>query len=154
MNYTIRKMKQSDIEAIAETFAHWNKTPEQYERYFAENQSGERATFVAVAGERVIGYTNILWQSDYMPFIKKDIPEINDLNVVEDFQNRGVGRSLIRAAELEIAEAGKPTVGIGVGQTPDYSAAQHLYPKLGYIPDGRGARPTQYGDVVYFTKSL
>lgn len=154
MNYTIRKMKRSDIEAIAKTFAHWNKTREQYERYFAENQSGERLTFVAVADEKAIGYTNILWQSDYVPFIKKDIPEINDLNVVEDFQNQGVGRSLIRAAELTIAEAGKTTVGIGVGQTPDYSAAQHLYPKLGYIPDGRGARSTPYGDVIYLTKDL
>ena len=34
-------------------------------------------------------------------------------------------------------------IGIGVGLTPDYAAAQHLYPKLGYVPDGLGTHQTQ-----------
>lgn len=29
-------------------------------------------------------------------------------------------------------------IGIGVGLYADYGAAQRLYPKLGYRPDGRG----------------
>lgn len=154
MSYTIRKMIQSDIVVIAETSASWNKKREQYERYFDENQRGKRVTLVATIGEAVVGYTNVLWQSYYEPFLSGGIPEINDLNVAAEFQNRGIGRALIRAAERVVAEAGKPVIGIGVGLTPDYSAAQHLYPKLGYISDGRGVHTSKYGDETYFTKSL
>lgn len=59
-----------------------------------------------------------------------------------------------------------PVAGIGVGMTPDYGAAQILYVKRGYIPDGRGLTkdglPLVYGGQVtiddsltlYFLKSL
>jgi len=154
MNYAIRRMIRSDIEAIAETFAGWNKTREQYERYFAENQRGERITLVAVVGERVAGYTNIVWESNYEPFRQDSIPEITDLNVIGEFQNQGLGRALIQEAERIAAEAGKSVMGIGVGLTPDYAAAQHLYPKLGYVADGRGVRHARYGDETFLTKRL
>lgn len=154
MTYTIRKMLRGDIEAMAEAFAPENKTHEQYERYFAENQGGERVTLVATDGESIVGYTNVLWQSGYMPFLSEGIPEINDLNVVAEFRNRGIGRALIREAELVAAKAGKSIMGIGVGLTPDYAAAQHLYPMVGYVSDGRGVHKTQYGDEAYFTKQL
>ena len=131
-----------------------SKRREQYVRYFEGQQVGERVTLVAFSGGRVIGYTNVLWQSAYAHFSESGIPEVNDLNVIEPFQNRGVGRALIREAERVAAGRGKLVVGIGVGQTPDYAAAQHLYPKLGYVPDGHGIHPTQYGDVLYFTKRL
>lgn len=154
MNCAIRKMVRGDVDAIAETFRSWNKRREQYERYFEENRRGGRVTLVAVVGGEVVGYANVLWESDYEPFRRGGVPEINDLNVAREHQNRGVGRALIREAEHVIGAAGKPSAGIGVGQTPDYAAAQHLYPKLGYVPDGRGVRATEYGDVIYLTKRL
>jgi GNAT superfamily N-acetyltransferase len=154
MNYMVRRMIRSDIEAIAETFTSWNKRREQYERYFEENQLGERDTLVAVMGERVVGYVNVLWESDYEPFRRGGVPEINDLNVINEHQKRGIGSALIHAAECVVAEAGIAVVGIGVGQTPDYAAAQRLYPKLGYVPDEKGIRATRYGDVAYLTKRL
>jgi GNAT superfamily N-acetyltransferase len=154
LDYTIRRMLHSDIVDVAETFARKNKKLEQYERYFEENQQGVRVTLVAAVGEAAVGYANILWQPDYEPFLSDGIPEINDLNVIDEYQNRGIGTALIREAERIAAEAGKPIMGIGVGLTPDYEVAQNLYPKLGYISDGRGIRATQYGDVVYLTKRL
>jgi GNAT superfamily N-acetyltransferase len=152
--YTIRKMVRADIEDIAVAFAAENKTREQYERYFAENQTGGRVTLVATVNESVIGYTNVLWQSGYMPFLSDGIPEINDLNVVAEFRNRGIGRALILEAEQVARDAGKAVMGIGVGLTPDYAAAQYLYPSLGYVSNGRGVRKTQFGDEIYFTKRL
>lgn len=59
-----------------------------------------------------------------------------------------------------------PSGGIGVGMSPDYGAAQRLYVRRGYIPDGRGlvsrGRPVVWGAAVvvdddlalYFTKRL
>ena len=147
-------MVRGDVDAITEAFLSRNKRREQYERYAEENRRGARVTLVAVVGERVVGYGNVLWESGYEPFRRAGIPEINDLNVVAEHQNRGVGRALIRRAEGVVAEAGRAVVGIGVGQTPDYAAAQHLYPRLGYVPDGTGPHATRYGDVVYLTKRL
>lgn len=154
MEFTIRQLSPDDVDAIAGTFAPWNKRREQYVRYLAEQQAGERVTLVAVSGGRVIGYTNVLWRSGYARFSEGGIPEINDLNVIGECQNRGVGRALIGEAERVAAGRGKQVIGIGVGLTPDYAAAQHLYPRLGYVPDGQGAHPSQYGDVTYFTKRL
>jgi hypothetical protein len=68
-------------------------------------------------------------------------------------------------AESEIAKVSY-IVGIGVGMTADYGAAQRMYILRGYIPDGRGLhhrdRPLQYGEqltvdddlALYFTKEL
>ena len=155
MEFEIRAMRRSDIDAIAECFASWNKKREQYERYFEANRSGERVTLVAEARAQVVGYTNVVWQSAYEPFWRDGIPEIVDLNVVEEFQRRGIGTALITEAERIVAGAGKPVIGIGVGQTPDYAAAQRLYPKLGYVYNGRGIRTDpQWGDALYLTKRL
>jgi GNAT superfamily N-acetyltransferase len=154
MEFTIRQMSPDDVNAITSTFAPWNKRREQYVRYFEEQQAGARVTLVAVTDGRVIGYANVLWRSGYARFSESGIPEINDLNVTEGAQNRGVGRALIREAERVAAGRGHRVVGIGVGLRPDYAAAQHLYPKLGYVPDGYGPHHTQYGDVSYFTKRL
>jgi uncharacterized protein len=46
INYSIRKMIYSDIKSIAASFAHRNKTIEQYESYFAEHQQGDRVLLV------------------------------------------------------------------------------------------------------------
>jgi GNAT superfamily N-acetyltransferase len=147
-------MIHSDIKSIAASFAHRNKTIEQYESYFAEHQQGDRVTLVAAVGEKVVGYSNILWRSDYIPYQEAGIPEINDLNVVEEFQNCGIGRALIEESERLVSDRGIQKIGIGAGLIPDYAAAQHLYPKLGYSLDGRGVRWTQFGEAMYFIKDL
>ena len=131
-----------------------NKTLEQYERYFEENQAGGRVTLIATVGESVVGYINILRQSYYEPFRLEGIPEINDLNVVEEYRNQGIATELIRECERLVRESGKPVIGIGVGLTPDYAAAQHLYPKLNYIRDGRDVHVSREGEEIYFTKRL
>jgi GNAT superfamily N-acetyltransferase len=154
MNYTIRKMLRSDIEPITKAFVPMNKTREQYERYFAENQAGERVTLVAVTDESVVGYANVLWRSYYEPFRLVGIPEINDLNVVEEYRDNGIGRALIAECEGVVRETKNATIGIGVGLTRDYSAAQHLYPALGYVSDGRGVYTSPHGDEAYFLKEL
>lgn len=156
MEFRIRRMTAEDVEAVADAFAHFGKTRAQYERYFAEQARGERVTLVAVAaGGRVVGYGNVLWRSAYPHFRREGVPEINDLNVVEGARRRGVATALIREAEAVVASRGLPVIGIGVGLTPDYAAAQSLYPKLGYVPDGRGVHSAPpWDDAVYLTKTL
>jgi len=154
MNYVIRRMCREDIGPVADAFAPMNKSRAQYERYFEENRAGDRVTLVADLDGSLIGYTNILWRSYYPPFRAAGIPEINDLNVVEEYRNHGVATALIRECESIIREAQHATIGIGVGLTPDYAAAQHLYPKLGYVSDGRGVHTAAEGHEAYFLKAL
>ncbi|RYX83034.1 GNAT family N-acetyltransferase [bacterium] len=154
-NYSILAMKADDVGAVFEAFKSWNKPHEQYVRYWRENEEGSRVTIVATdEAETVIGYTNIVWTPEYAPFAEAGIPEINDMNVVGDWQKRGIGTALIKECEKMARHAGHKEMGIGFGLTADYGNAQRLYPKLGYIPDGRGAVPTPWGDVLYLTKKL
>ena len=39
---------------------------------------------VARTGEQLHGYLKVVWRPDYPPFRSRNIPEIQDLNVVPD----------------------------------------------------------------------
>jgi GNAT superfamily N-acetyltransferase len=147
-------MQSSDTQAIADAFASWNKAVKQFEEYWAENEAGGRTTLLAVEDGKVIGYGNLLIESYYAPFKISGIPEINDLNVVIPRQGRGIGRKLIAALEDLAREKGFKVIGIGVGLGPDYKFAQGLYPRLGYVPDGRGVHKGEWEDEIYFTKAI
>jgi len=92
---------------------------------------------VAFVDGRFAGYVTLNWQPTYPPFTEAGIPEIQDLNVLPEFQRRRIASRLLDEVE---ALAGKRSsvLGIGVGLHPGYNAAQRLYGKRGYIPDGRG----------------
>jgi ribosomal protein S18 acetylase RimI-like enzyme len=64
-------------------------------------------------------------------------PEIMDFNVLIKYRRKGIGNMLIDRAE-EIIKEHSEFVGIGVGLYSDYGAAQMMYIKRGYIPDGKG----------------
>jgi len=159
MHIEIRRLEAQDIEPIAAAFAAigWNKPASQYERYLAEQNAGTRVTLVAFADGTFCGYLNVVWEPDYPPFRTEGIPEIQDFNVLPAFQRRGIGTRLMDEAE-RIAGERSPIVGIGVGMTADYGAAQRLYVRRGCLTDGRGlhyaVRPLAYGDTVTVDDAL
>ena len=166
-NLQIRLLQRNDIQEIAAAFAAlgWNKPTSQYDRYYREQAAVERVVLVARLDKIFAGYVTIVWESPYPFFWKEDIPEIVDFNVLPQFRRKGIGTELLDEAEERISQR-SPIAGIGVGMMADYGAAQILYVKRGYIPDGRGlikeGRPLSYGDqvsindelVLYFTKQL
>jgi GNAT superfamily N-acetyltransferase len=149
----IRPLETEDIQPIAAKAAAigWDKPASQYERYLAEQRRGKRLVLVAFLDGGFAGYLTIVWQSSYAPFHDAGIPEIVDFNVLPGLRRRGIGSALMEAAEQRIAER-SALVGIGVGMNADYGAAQRLYVKRGYVPDGRGLiahnRPVAYGETV------
>ncbi len=163
---TLRPLQASDIPLIAAAFAElgWNKPAAQYERYLVEQQNGTREVLTAWQNNRFAGYLTIVWQSDYPPFRDARIPEIRDFNVLPDFRRQGIGTALMNEAESRILER-STIIGIGVGMTQDYGAAQRMYAQRGYVPDGRGLmyqeKPITYGVpvmvdddlVLFFTKT-
>ena len=155
----IRELIPADCPPIAEAFAAqgWNKPEAQYRRYLAESQSGQRTVLVAEVDGQFAGYLTVVWVSGYLPFREAGIPEIVDFNVLKKFQRRGIGSALMDEAEQRIA-AVSSIAGIGVGLTADYGAAQILYVRRGYVPDGRGAFSKEqalvYGEMVQVDDGL
>ncbi len=168
MDLFLRALESRDVAPIAAAFAAlgWDKPASQYERYLQDQEAGRRVVLVAFVNDVFAGYLTVVWESGYPPFREENIPEIQDFNVLPPLRKQGIGTRLMDAAEQQIAEGGFAVAGIGVGMTPDYGAAQRLYVRRGYVPDGRGlvseARFAQYGDVVrvddglvlYLTKNL
>jgi ribosomal protein S18 acetylase RimI-like enzyme len=135
----IRPLSANDAEPISSAFKlqGWNKSEQRFQLYFRQQQNGERVVLLAFIENKFCGYVTIKWLSDYPTFREGKIPEISDLNVLKKYQRAGIGRSLMAAAENVIFEKGAIS-GLGVGLLSDYGAAQRLYNKLGYKPDGLG----------------
>lgn len=167
MNLTLRLLDAQAIQPIAAAFAElgWDKPASQYEKYLSEQEAGDRVVLVAFLNGEFAGYVTIVWRSHYPAFALEKIPEIVDFNVLPQFRRQGIGAKLMDEAEQRVA-AVSSVVGIGVGMTADYGAAQRMYARRGYIPDGHGlfsrGQPVQYGQSVtvdddlalYFTKKL
>ena len=167
----IRSLIRGDIVAIPEAFnaIGWNKPASLFEGYLKEQEAGERLVWVAHFKGEFAGYVTLKWRSGYPAFEAQNIPEIMDLNVLPSFRKMGIGSLLLDAAE-KVALTKSQIIGIGVGlyagEDGGYGAAQRLYVKRGYIPDGKGCsynyQTTIPGNsysldddlVLWFTKKL
>ena len=136
----IRKMKQIDCKIISEAFQlqGWNKTFENFEKYYLEQLKNEREILIAECNGQFAGHITIKWKSNYQCFIDNNIPEIKDLNTLIMFRNRGIATVLMNEAEKIIKEKKYPIVGLGFGLNSDYGTAQKMYIKRGYNLDGNG----------------
>ena len=149
----LRKITLADCEPISLAFKAqgWDKPVNQYEHYYQLQESGARDVIIAELAGEFSGYLTIMWDSNYGPFKQEGIPEIVDFNVLEKYRRQGIGNALMNEAERRV-KLRSPICGIGVGMIKGYGAAQILYVKRGYIPDGRGLfaddQPLDYGDKV------
>lgn len=139
MKLTIRQLEIQDIEPVAAAFQAlgWNKPATQYERYYLQQLRGERVALMAFLETEFVGYLTICWQPSYIPFKQANIPEIQDFNVLPAFRKQGFGSTLMDEAKQLVASRAT-IIGIAVGLSADYGAAQRLYVRRGYIPDGQG----------------
>lgn len=108
------------------------------ERCFERIGEGDLNIFVAAYGNEDAGYCVLNWAPKYGLFKSLGVPEIQDLNVMREYRRKGIGTALIRHSEAMAREKSYESMGIGVGLHSSYGAAQRLYVKLGYIPDGNG----------------
>ncbi|MCB0838923.1 MAG: GNAT family N-acetyltransferase [Bacteroidetes bacterium] len=158
-NLILRKIQSEDCIPISEAFNDqgWNKPVAQYKRYVEFQQEGSRDIIIAELNGEFAGYLTIKWESDYIPFREKAIPEIVDFNVLKKFQRKGIGTALMDEAEKRIKQV-SDYAGIGFGVYKDYGAAQVLYIRRNYVPDGNGlvkdSRSLEYGEMVEVNDDL
>ena len=167
----IKKLETGDIPIIVTAFQkeNWHKSTSLFDAYYQEQQQSERVIWVAYVEGQCAGYITLKWSSLYEPFAQRKIPEIMDLNVLPTFRQQGIGSCLLDTAEKEVITR-SPIVGIGVGlyggSDGGYGAAQRIYVKRSYIPDGLGATyqyeratpgksyPLDDDLILWFTKKL
>ena len=132
-------MEIGDDKIFQETYLSygWDSSIEVYENYYIEQEENKRKVFVAVCDGEVCGYCTLVLNPAEGPWIGKGYPEIVDLSVFNHMQNRGIGNKLLDVIEQDAAKI-SDIVFLAVGLHSGYGAAQRIYVKRGYIPDGNG----------------
>jgi GNAT superfamily N-acetyltransferase len=141
----IERLSASCVEWLAREFAAkaWPKSEGYFAKCFAAQERGELVLLVAAEGDTLLGYVKVVWVPESAPFREAGIPEIQDLNVVPAARGKGVATRLMDRAEALIGQR-SAVAGIAVGLHPGYGAAQRMYARRGYVPDGK---PLQYHGV-------
>lgn len=137
---SIRLLTTADTRALYGVIEKlkYAKDPDYFEKCFALQAEGKRELVGAFEDGELIGYCIYNRAPKYPLFQKLNIPEIQDLNVLQTHRRKGVARAVINFCEDKAREEGFQDMGIGVGLAPSYGAAQRLYIKMGYVPDGNG----------------
>jgi GNAT superfamily N-acetyltransferase len=129
-----------------------------WRRCLDEQSRGERSSAIAREGEAIHGYGHLIWKSLYGSFRAARVPEIRDLVVADHARRQGIGTSLVVHLGRTAHGAGARRIGTGVGLNEAYGAAQRLFVKLGFMPDGRGltsgSEPVFPGDSVVADDTL
>jgi GNAT superfamily N-acetyltransferase len=138
---SIRPATSSDISSLYAIAAAMKAQhePHYFERCLLEQDEGRRLIYIAEAEGQDAGYVQLNLNPLYPPFRRLGIPEIQDLNVVPAARQQGIGTALVAHCEGVAKARGSTEMGISVGLHARFGAAQRLYVRLGYIPDGAGA---------------
>lgn len=109
-----------------------------FETAFQEQLDKKRLIFLAFSDAVLVGYAHLNFFPQYVPFLRMNIPEIQDIIVHPNHRRQGIGEQLIKACEAEAKSRSMTDIGIGFGVSGNFGAAQRLYIRMGYIPDGSG----------------
>ncbi len=135
-DFYINPAKMADLQAL-QALEHGHE-PGYYERCFEEQGAGNRLILLAVKDDKTVGYVLLNWNPRYQPFRRLNIPEIQDLYVTPDARRQGIGEALVAECESRARSKGCTQMGIAVGLHAGFGAAQRIYVRLGYVPDGGG----------------
>jgi GNAT superfamily N-acetyltransferase len=128
MDIMIRRIVESDVDSIAKSLHIGINSASNTSATGGKTKKASGSLWWLCQVNKWSVTPNVIWQPEYEPFREAGIPEVNDMNVIAEFQKQGIGTALIREAERTAIEHGKNIMGIGFGLTADYGAAQRLYP--------------------------
>jgi ribosomal protein S18 acetylase RimI-like enzyme len=117
-----RRFVRTDV--VARSFRYYRKR-------FRNPWTHDRASLVAVHGERVIGHLDVTREGGS---VTRHVASIG-MAVARDWRGRGVGSALMTEAILWAREAGVEKLALSV--YPDNEVARSLYRKFGFQEEGR-----------------
>jgi GNAT superfamily N-acetyltransferase len=130
----VRRLRRDELERLQAWLPAWNGT--EYERRLGSQERGLAVQLVAWIGDEPVGKAMVVFpgHEEWSPSAYREgCPEIRDLEVAPAWTRRGIGTSLIAAAEAEVRGRGFGRIGLGVGLEPSYAAARSVYDRLGYL---------------------
>ena len=135
----IRNMEEADGQVFVEEFTAqgWHPDIAVYQKRIQDQAEGKCVALTAEYQGQPAGSVYVYLTPQNGPFKEKGWPEIHDFSVLQKYQRKGIGSKLMDAAE-QIAGLYADTVCLAVGLHDGYGAAQRMYIKRGYIPDGTG----------------
>lgn len=131
----IKQADEGDIDAL---YALYDILGKKDVGFFEACFEKDCLILIASVGKKDVGFGILNFEPKYRLYQKLNIPEIQDLNVILEAREQGIATALLNAFEDLARDQGKKEIGISVGLTNDYGAAQRLYIKQGYVPDGYG----------------
>jgi GNAT superfamily N-acetyltransferase len=142
----IRVAKRDDLDLLPEALGS------EHYVYFVEKfplqEDGLGEILFAFAHDRLIGTVFVSWNRAIEPEINEHldkVPMIAHLHVAGAYRRSGVGRRLLREAELALRDRGHDRVLIGVNKSNH--SARRLYQRLGYVqPNEIALRDLDPGD--------
>lgn len=145
MKIEIRKMTREDIIPVCKADDDMSDDFIEYLEFQLKNQdNGECSALIALCDGEVAGYVYLYYNCRWGGCKNQGLPSIVDLKVFDNYRRNGVASQLLDAAE-RIAKKYAAKVYLDVGLNRSYGAAQILYIKRGYIPNGNG---------VYFKQNV
>ena len=138
-NLRIRDMEPADAQILNDEYTAqgWHPDVNYYHMRMREAAEGKCIALTAEYKGRPAGNLYLYFDAQEGPFKGQGIPEIVDFGVLQKHQHKGIGNRLMDTAE-QLAAQRSHTVTLGVGLCREYGAAQRIYVKRGYIPDGSG----------------
>lgn len=137
-NIDIRIMHYNDIYSICKADNDESEENKAYLKNQLQNQEKQECrALLALYNGNVAGYVFLYYKCKWGGLANCGIPGIVDLIVFQRYRNKGVATALMDTVE-EIAKQHCNKVYLDVCLNSDYGAAQRLYIKRGYIPDGNG----------------
>jgi len=112
-------------ESVRRSVRHYRR------RYFRRTWDDEQASFVAVAGDRVIGHLGVSREEGP---VNRHVASIG-MAVASDWRRKGVGSALMTQAMAWARQVGVEKLALSV--YPDNEAARALYRKFGFQEEGR-----------------
>ncbi len=139
---SIREATKADISLLYDLYHALEKKDDGYFETAFEN---DVIVLVAEHDGEEAGFCLLNFSPRYSLYRRLNIPEIQDLNVLIAHRRKGAASALIKYCEGLARSKNCENIGISVGLTKDYGAAQILYARLGYIPDGNGVTHNREG---------
>ena len=138
-NLRIRDMEPADAQILNDEYTAqgWHPDVNDYHMRMREAAEGKCVALTAEYNGKPVGNLYLYFDAQEGPFKGQGLPLIVDFGVLQKYQRKGIGNRLMNTAE-QLAAQRSHTVTLGVGLCREYGAAQRIYAKRGYIPDGSG----------------